>query len=176
VPRIPQLDHGTGKEDTMNRHLTQALERLNNDRGYRRAFRRDPKSATRALRLTTEEIDALRSGDETRLAALGADVASVRKQPTQPRRLAAFALAYAPAVAALLLTLSIGSYGLTRSYRSAARRRTGGRAMRVMLKRAGAQRLGVRAMRAKRARFGIRARLGPSSGGALAAVPVDLLA
>lgn len=159
----------------MNRHLTQVLERLNNDREYRQAFRRDPESATRDFRLTAEEIDALRSGDETRLAALGADVASVRKQPTQPRRLAAFAFAFAPAAAALLLTLGVSAYGLARAHRSVAQRRMGVRAMRTTgLRRTTSN--GTRAMRMiNRARVARRS-VETSTSSELASVPVDLLA
>lgn len=65
-----------------NEKLTDVVRRLLADRRFLARFRRDPAAATARYGLTAPELDALKSGDQARLIALGLDPGVVDGRPT----------------------------------------------------------------------------------------------
>jgi hypothetical protein len=94
-----------------NEQLTAVVHRLWTDERFLAAFRRDPARAVSRYGLTDEELDAVKGGDESHLAALGADVRSLHATPPSLASLATGLLRPFPRVAAMLLAAHIAFGG-----------------------------------------------------------------
>ncbi len=113
-----------------NRRLTDVVRRLWTDERFLASFRRDPEAALGRYGLTRDEVAAVKSGDEVRLAALGVDVRSLHTSPVSTATLTTL-FRVAPRLAALLLAVQL-TLAATTSTAARGRGRGRARAARVL--------------------------------------------
>lgn len=106
-----------------NDRLTAVVQRLWTDEHFLTSFRRDPARAVRRYRLTDEELAVVKSGDEARLTALGADVRMLHTVPPSLAELATGVLRSFPKVAAFLLAAQLTLSGAPARARGLGRER-----------------------------------------------------
>lgn len=163
-----------------NEKLNGVVRRLFADRRFLARFRRDPAAATGGYGLTDDELDAVKSGDQTRLITLGLDVRIMDTRPigqgiwthllpvackmAAPTALAlVIAAALLPGATALAVGRECKLGARCDGPRTAARRiglhrALGPRGLRRAMRRTAAKR------RVARVRFGIRARASYAAG------------